>query len=131
MKQRTLTLILLLFLSPFAFAEDSETADMVEYVPLNPDFVVNLKGDQRSYLRTNIELMVKGKEHADRIRMHMPVLRHAVLMLISEYSADQLESSEQREEFRKKAFHETKTALEKYASSEGLSDLFFTSFLVQ
>jgi flagellar FliL protein len=114
-----------------AFAEESEAEDFLEYVPMEPNFVVNLQGDRRSYLRTDIQLLVEGKEYAEQIKAHMPALRHAIILLISDYSADQLGTPEQREAFRQKALQESRKALDQYASSRGLDDLFFTEFLVQ
>ncbi|MGH8549448.1 MAG: flagellar basal body-associated FliL family protein [Methylococcales bacterium] len=131
MKNRALSFILLLSMCFSVVAEDSGLEDLFEYVPLEPSFVVNLKGNRRSYLRTDIQLLVEDKERADQIKAHMPALRHALILLISEYSADQLGTSAQREKFRQKALQESRKTLDQYASSRGLGDLFFTEFLVE
>lgn len=128
-KLLSFTLLCLIGLS--AFAEDSMEEDLVEYIPMEPNFVVNLLGSRRSYLRTDIQLLVEGKQQVERIKIHMPAMRHALILLMSEYSSDQLGTQKQREEFRKKALKQTRKTLDKYASSKGLSDLFFTEFLVQ
>lgn len=114
-----------------AFGESPEMDDLLEYVRMEPNFVVNLQGSRRSYLRMDIQLLVEGKERAETIKAHMPVLRHALILLTSDYSADQLGTADEREAFRQKALEESRKALDKYASSQGLSDLFFTEFLVQ
>ncbi|MCI0653270.1 MAG: flagellar basal body-associated FliL family protein [Methylococcaceae bacterium] len=131
MKYPALRLILLFPLCFSVIAEDAGIENLFEYVSLEPSFVVNLQGNRRSYLRMDIQLLVDGKERADQIKAHMPALRHALILLISDYSAEQLGTSEQREKFRVKALNETRATLDKYASSRGLSDLFFTEFLVQ
>ncbi|MCI0733275.1 MAG: flagellar basal body-associated FliL family protein [Methylococcaceae bacterium] len=131
MKYPALRLILLFPLCFSVSAEDAGIENLFEYVSLEPSFVVNLQGNRRSYLRMDIQLLVDGKERADQIKAHMPALRHALILLISDYSAEQLGTSEQREKFRVKALNETRATLDKYASSRGLSDLFFTEFLVQ
>jgi flagellar protein FliL len=128
---RMLLLILLLPLCFSAFAELAEKQFAAEYIPLTPDFVVNLQGGRRNYLRANLQLLAENKEYAEQIALHLPAVRHAMILLISEYSADQLSTSQQREEFRKEALTEIRKTLDKYASSKGLSDLFFTEFLVQ
>ena len=131
MKHRIPLFFLLLLIGFSVSAEESDTDEPIEYLSMKPEFVVNLQGNKRSYLRTDIELLIENKERAEKIKAHMPALRHALIMLISEYSADQLSDLKQREDFRKKALTETRNTLDKYASSEGLTDLFFTEFLVQ
>ncbi len=131
MKNQLLTFLLASLLCFSAFAENPETGPVLEYIPMQPHFVVNLQGNRRSFLRADIQLLVEGKESAEKIKVHLPALRHSFIMLISEYSADRLGTAEQREDFRRKALQETRTTLDKYASSNGLTDLFFTEFLVQ
>ncbi len=128
---RKLVLILsMLFIVGIVQAEDDAEAEPVAYLPLEPNIMVNLQG-RRTYLRAAVQIMVDNAEHAEKIKIHLPAVRHALIMMVSEYSSDQLSSMEQREEFRKKALEEAKTILDKYASSKGLNDLFFTEFLVQ
>lgn len=131
MKTRFLPFTVLFLVCFSALAEESSEEVLVEYIPMDPNFVVNLLGNRRSYLRTNIQLLVEGKPQAERITIHMPAIRHALILLMSEYSADQLGTQEQREQFRKEALTQTRKTLDKVASSKGLSDLFFTEFLVQ
>lgn len=131
MKTKFLPFYLLILLCFSAYAEEPKDGIVTEYLAMKPDFVVNLVGNRHSYLRTNIQLLIENKEHSERIKTHIPAMRHALIMLMSDYSADQLRSQEQREEFRKKALGQTREALDKYASSKGLMDLYFTKFLVQ
>lgn len=127
---RTMLLLAgLLFASSLALAED-EPEVQIEYIPLTPKLIVNLQG-RRTYLRTDVQLMATDSDSAEKIKTHLPAVRHGLIMLISNYTADQLGTMEQREEFRKKALEQSRTILDQYASSKGLSDLLFTEFLVQ
>ncbi len=113
--------------------ESSETTEEVtlpvEYVSLGSDVVVNLQG-RRKYLRTGMQLMVEGTDNVEKINIHNPAIRHAMIMLFSQFSPDQLLDPGQREELRKLALEDIRKSLEKYSSSTGLKDLFFTEFLV-
>lgn len=132
---RYFALILSILLSAnFAYAEEDEDkkADSaVEYVEIKPKFIVNLDGKRRSYMRANVQLLVAGKDHAEKILKHTPAIRHSMLMLFSGYSAKELATAAQREALRKTALDEVRETLNKYADSDGLRDLFFTELLVQ
>lgn len=132
---RYLAFILSILLSAnLAYAEedeDKETGTDVQYLEIKPKFIVNLQGKRRSYMRADIQILVAGQDHAEKILKHAPAIRHAMLMLFSGYSAKELATAEQREALRKNALNEVRETLNKYADSDGLRDLFFTEFLVQ
>ena len=127
-----LILVAVMLFSDALHAEDEAdaAASSVEYLALEPKFVVNLQG-RRKYMRAAIQLMIKGHQHVETIRTNQPAYRHALIMLFSRYKAQDLETVEQREALREKALGEVRKALDKYANSDGLRDLFFTEFLIQ
>ncbi len=128
---RKLILLCVLIVSGTAYGEEESKTSTIEYLPLSPKFVVNLQGTRRSYLRADVQLMVDGSENVEKIKAHLPVIRHSLILLFSDYKADQLSTSSQREDLRKKALEQTQATLEKYASNTDLEDIFFTEFLVQ
>ena len=129
---RNLILLCNLLLISFAvYGEEDTKTSTIEYLPLSPKFVVNLQGGHRSYLRADVQLMIDGSDNVEKIKAHLPVIRHSLILLFSDYAADQLRSSNQREDLRKKALELTQETLDKYASNSNLEDIFFTEFLVQ
>lgn len=100
-----------------------------EYLPLE-SVLVNLDG-RRHYLRADIQLFVESKAHAERIRMHMPPVRHALIMLFSNRNSEQLSVADEREKLRQAALADITKTLQKYGAADGLKDLFFTDFLIQ
>lgn len=100
-----------------------------EYLPLE-SVLVNLEG-RRHYLRADIQLLVDSKDHAERIRMHMPPVRHALIMLFSNRNPEQLSVADEREKLRQAALVDITKILQKYGAADGLKDLFFTDFLIQ
>jgi len=121
----------LLLISSAAYSEEDAKTNTIEYLPLSPNFVVNLQGGHRSYLRADVQLMIDGSDNVEKIKAHLPVIRHSLILLFSDYAADQLSTSSQREDLRKKALEQTQATLDKYASNSSLEDIFFTEFLVQ
>lgn len=101
----------------------------VEYLPLE-SVLVNLEG-KRHYLRADIQLLVETKADADKIKAHMPAIRHALIMLFSNRNPVQIAAVEEREKLRQAALEQVILSLEKYGAEQGLQDLFFTDFMVQ
>lgn len=127
-RSKILALFLLLF-SPLGYGTSGEDGGGVEYLPLQ-SLLVNLEGKRR-YLRADIQLLIDSKAHAERIKMHMPPIRHALIMLFSNRNPEQLAAADEREKLRQAALQDVTKTLQKYGASEGIKDLFFTDFLVQ
>lgn len=110
--------------------EGEAAAPALEYLPLEPPLVVNLLGQKR-YLKADVQLLVEGAENLKRIKEQMPVIRHALILLMSERDPATLANAEEREKLRAATLNEIRAALDKYSKSEGLKDVFFANFLVQ
>jgi flagellar FliL protein len=128
--------IFILFLSFFlvvnnvyAADEEKSTESVIEYLEMSPKFTVNL--DKRNkYLVVNVQLMVEGESHVEKVKKHLPALRHELIMLYSGRSAAELQTMEQREALRQETKKVITKALEEYSNSDGFRDVFFTEFLV-
>ncbi|CAI8716444.1 flagellar FliL protein [Methylocaldum szegediense] len=127
-RSKILALFLVLF-SPLGCGTSGEEDNGVEYLPLQ-SLLVNLEG-KRHYLRADIQLLIDNKIHAEKIKAHMPLIRHTLIMLLSNRNPEQLAAAEEREKLRQAALQDVTNALQKYGASEGLKDLFFTDFLIQ
>ncbi len=127
-------LVLLLILAPVAWAGEEEDEEKsvpeIEYLALQPKLVVNLAG-RRHYLRADVQLMIKGKDNVERIRQHLPMVRHTLLMLFSDLPPDKVADVSEREKLREEALNRIRKVLDRYSDSDGLKDVFFTEFLVQ
>ena len=87
--------------SNYAFAgDDEESAEsVIEYIEMSPKFTVNLDKASK-YLLVNVQLMVEGAENIEKIKKHLPALRHELIMIYSGRSATDLQTMEQREALR-------------------------------
>lgn len=129
---RLLVLLLsFLFIPALAVANEKEeqSGPVIEYLQMGPKFTVNLE-EPRKYLMINVQLLVEGAEAVDKLKKHMPALKHELIMLYSGRSMEALQASKQREALRQETFNALKRVLEKYENSEGFKDVFFTEFLV-
>lgn len=113
-----------------AYAGDDESGEpLIEYIEMKPKFTVNLEKPGK-YLVVSVQLMVEGEKFIERIKMHLPALRHELIMLYSGRSSVDLQTMEQREELRVESKKSIIKALDKHSNSDGFRDLFFTELLV-
>ncbi len=110
-------------------AVEQEKLPEMEYLEMKPKFTVNL-AEKRKYLMVNVQLLIEGEKYIEKVKKHMPLLRHELIMLFSGMSVDELQTMEQREALRLKSKRTITDALDKYGNSDGFRDVFFTEFLV-
>lgn len=133
---RTLLLLISLVLLPLVASAnsgekkaDESAGPVIEYVEMKPKFTVNL-AEPKKYLMLNVQLLVEGAEHVEKVKKHMPVLRHEMIMMLSGMQSADLQSMEQREALRMKTKQLITDLLTKIQNSDGFRDVFFSEFLI-
>ena len=137
---RRACLMLLCLLPLLAQAKSAEKAEQggpgFEYIEMQPAFVVNFGTTGRiGYLKTDVSLRVSAQA-AGAVELHMPALRHELIMLLSSQSAEALAAPEQREALRLAALEAVRRVIAAAAgdtgsAESGVKDLLFTSFILQ
>ena len=127
-----LSTLVLLVISPQPFAEDDEEGGVKEvaYVSLEPSLVANIQG-RAKYARCDIQLMTNDLESLDDIKLHLPAIRHELLLLLSEQDGKILKTPDGKEQFRQQALMAIQKVIKEQTGKESINDLFFTSFFVQ
>lgn len=103
------------------------------YISLAPSFVTNYDGGGRlRYLKTDVTVRVLRPTDA-LIQHHMPFIRNALVELFSSQLEEDLSSTQGIEALREKALHEVRQVLDLLEGhgSEDVTDLYFTSFVLQ
>lgn len=108
---------------------DESAGPVIEYLEMKPKFTVNLF-EPKKYLLVNVQLLVEGAAHVEKIKKMMPVLRHEMIMMLSGLHAADIQTMEQREALRLKTKATITELLNKTQSSDGFQDVFFSEFLV-
>lgn len=130
---RLLVLLLsFLFLPSWAYANEEKSGSGeggMEYLEITPKITVNL-AEPRNYLLVNVQLLTEGTEAIEKIKKHMPPIKHELIMLFSGRPADSLQTMEQREALRKEAVAAIRKTLDKYGKNSGFRDAFFSEFLI-
>ena len=139
-RRACLMLLCLLPLLAQAKSAEAEKAEQggpgFEYIEMQPAFVVNFGTTGRiGYLKTDVSLRVSAQA-AGAVELHMPALRHELIMLLSGQSGEALASPEQREALRLAALEAVRRVIaaaagDAGAAESGVKDLLFTSFILQ
>ncbi len=125
--------ILLLGLTQAQAADDDEVASKSSaYVSLGDPMVLNLSGGKRlTFLQISADVLVSDADAESTIKTHVPAIRHSLIMLLSEQKAADIKSPTKREEIRQQATARVKGLMAELADSQDVSDVLFSSILVQ
>jgi flagellar FliL protein len=102
-----------------------------EYLALEP-FTVNLQpenGDQ--YLQVAFTLQVNGAEQAEAIKANMAKVRSRVLLLLSGKKASEINTVEGKQQLAGEILAAVKLPFAEHGDEQEISDVLFTSFIIQ
>lgn len=126
-------------------AENSETAEAEAaepeapanapaiYVKLKPEFIVNYQvGPRQRYLQVYMEAMTRNPAIADALEMHSPMIRSAIISLLSQQEFEYLRSAEGRAGVRELVTEEVRRLVTQETGIEtGLEQILFTNYVMQ
>jgi flagellar protein FliL len=102
-----------------------------EYIAVEP-FTVNLQpenGDQ--YLQVAFTLQVEGGEQAELIKNNMAKVRSRVLLLLSGKKASEISTVEGKQQLAGEILAAVKEPFDAHGDEQEVSDVLFTSFIIQ
>jgi flagellar FliL protein len=102
------------------------------YEPLDPAFLANylINGRQR-YLQLSLSVMAREQAGIDGVRVHMPLIRNRIVMILSGESFEGLQSDEGRMQLQQKLLAAIQEILQKETGKPGIEQVFFTNFVMQ
>ncbi|NRR30059.1 flagellar basal body-associated protein FliL [Oxalobacteraceae bacterium] len=102
------------------------------FVPVEP-FTVNLQpeeaGDQ--YLQLAFTLQVAGLEEVENVKLNMPKVRSRVLLLLSSKHASEINTPEGKRQLSTEIIALCKEPFEERGYPQEVTDVLFTSFIIQ
>jgi flagellar FliL protein len=101
----------------------------VSYLPLEP-ITVNLE-ERKHYLKVDVQILMDSKDNAEKVKIHIPAIRHMLIMMLANRKAEEIAAIEERESIRKQASESTEKLLEEWNLDRGFEDVFITDFLIQ
>ena len=132
-----LALVILLCFNTAWSAEDEESEEVVaktsSYVSLGGPMILNLSNDNKrlTFLQLKADILVDDSASEALVKTHVPAIRHELIVLLSEQKVRDMKSSAKREEIRKIASTQVHALIADLTGSKDVSDVLFSSFLVQ
>lgn len=102
------------------------------YLALQPPFVVNFRDDDSMrYLQVGITLMAHDQAAIDVAKNADPVIRDAMVSLLSSQDSKVLSSAAGREKLQAEALAAVQKVVRERLGKPGIQALYFTSFVMQ
>ncbi|WP_286240491.1 flagellar basal body-associated FliL family protein [Neptuniibacter halophilus] len=133
MLKRLVLLIFMTFSVQLTWAEEeAKTADdYVSYIELKP-FVTNFGGVGKTrFVKCEVTIQVSSEAAHHAVNQHMPHIRNDIVFLLNEQTDDSVKTVEMQQVLAKKALKKVQNILVEEEGEGFVSDLFFTSFVVQ
>ena len=132
--QKSILCALILLLSAIqarATTEESASTSSA-YVSLGDPMVLNLSGTSRlTFLQISADVLSSDSDAEETIKLHVPAIRHSLIMPLSEQKASAIKSPEKREEIRQQATAQVQSLIADLSGNNDISDILFSSILVQ
>lgn len=102
------------------------------YEDLSPAFVINYRqGNRQRYLQVSIALMARDEERLKALRVHMPVLRNELVMLLSGQDFDSLLTPVGKEMLRQQVTAKVQELALKETGHQVVEQVLFTNLVLQ
>ena len=102
------------------------------YFAFDPPLIVNFDDTQSvRFLQLQIEVLTRDEKTVEAVKLHQPVMRNNLLMLMNGRDYKTLMTREGKEALRIECLKEVQRILKKETGSTGVEDLYFSSFVVQ
>lgn len=125
-------IILLLGVIQARAATEESAASTSAYISLGDPMVLNLSGTSRlTFLQISADVLISDSDSEETVKLHVPAIRHSLIMLLSEQKASDIKSPNKREEIRQQATAQVQSLIADLSGNNDISDILFSSILVQ
>lgn len=101
------------------------------FVTLEP-FTVNLQPEEGAqYLQVGLVLKVSDSTDEEAVKQHMPEIRNRILLLLSSKRGSELTSVEGKQKLSTEIVAQVRQLFAPQEPEEGVTNVFFTSFVIQ
>lgn len=112
--------------------EEEQTVNEIFYFDLEKPLIVNFpKGSAARLIQVSVSLSVEGEEAIETLKKHQPMIRNNLLMKISAKGAKELMGKEGKQELRDEMLKEVSGIMENMAGKNKVTNVFFTTFVMQ
>jgi len=101
------------------------------YVSMLPHFTVNLQGGGVRFMRLKANTLVANDDTKQALKLHMPAVRHNVLMKLAHLSGEDLDSGEDKDALREEIANIIRDTLREAEAPDDVRGFFITSLVIQ
>lgn len=102
------------------------------YEDIHPAFTVNfVEGSSKKFMQVYMVAMFYDMESRDAFKLHMPVVRNNLLLMLGGKNSDELSSSEAKDQLRKEVLQEVQSVMQERYGENMVEDIFFTKLVMQ
>lgn len=119
--------------APKAAAKGKEASAAPVFMVIEP-FTVNLQPDgaaTEQFLQVAFSLQVSNQQEVDLLKLYMPQVRSRLLLLLSGKKASEINTPEGKKKLADEIVAQVKLPFSKGVAAEQVSNVFFTSFVIQ
>ncbi len=130
MKKTVFTGLFILLVSLASLSARAEST--VGYFGFEPDIITNYIGPsskKMGYVRVTVDLMLNKTSDIAIVEHHTPLLRDALVEILSKEPENKIKSLTGREQIRLKSAEKLKSLLKEETGQEIIRDLLFTKYL--
>ncbi len=134
MQKLIISLLLLIFTLPLFAADEPEKPELTPgYISMGEAMVLNLATDstRSSFVQLKADVLVRDENSSDLVKLHMPALRHQLILMMSEQDAAKMKSPVEREKLRKQITDKIRSVYKELVGKDDIDEVLFSSFLVQ
>jgi len=114
--------------------EQSDEADASAetlYHELKPPFMVNFSKGNIRVLKVTLSLMAKAEKTVEAVKLHDPVIRNNILMLLSSEDLNVLKTADGKAKLQVSIKEEINKVLAERKTSSKVEEVFFTELVMQ
>ena len=132
MKKSLLSIYLISMLLVTATSWSVRAESNVGYFGFEPDIITNYIGQgnkKLGYVRITVDLMLNDLSDITIVEHHTPLLRDAIVEILSKEPEENIKSLTGREEIRKRCTEKLKALLKQETGQEIVREVLFTKYL--
>ncbi|WP_404341151.1 flagellar basal body-associated protein FliL [Pseudoalteromonas mariniglutinosa] len=126
------TWLISLSLTVFVTSFSARSASNVGYFGFEPDIITNYiaQGNKKlGYVRITVDLMLDDMANISVVEHHTPLLRDALVEILSKEPEEKVKSITGREEIRQRCSEKLKALLKQETGQEIIREVLFTKYL--
>lgn len=102
------------------------------YVPMPRPFRFNVPGAARDrFVEIRVQLLVRGGEHEENAKMHVPLIESTLLGIFSQANADDLSTSAGKESLKQQSLAAVQNVMTDVEGNKTIEKVLFTGFVMQ